>query len=171
MTGRTLLGSMLVGLLAWLAIFACSLSAIWGYHQAFGAEAKVCPHSRTQTARVSCLVKAYRWQKHDRARLHRRLVVKTHTDVVAAVRLASNVSGVSFARLWTISGCESGHNPYAVLGQYEGLFQLGRYHRGFPDLAGLSPFNAYANAMHAALFIARNGESQWSCRSDGSVAY
>lgn len=171
MTRRPIVVWFVAGAASWLLIGAIVLAGVWGYHQAFGAEAKVCPHSRTQTARVSCLVKAYRWQKHDRARLHRRLVAKTHTDVVAAVRLASNVSGVSFSRLWTISGCESGHDPYAVLGQYLGLFQLGRYHRGFPDLVGLSPFNAYANAMHAALFIAKHGESQWSCRSDGSVAY
>lgn len=118
---------------------------------------------------VTCLERAIRWSRKDRARLTRELATKTSPDVRTAIELASRISGVSFTRLWTISGCESGHDPYNVLGQYEGLFQLGRYHRSLPDIAGLNPFNPYVNAIHAALFIARNGEGQWSCRSDGTV--
>jgi hypothetical protein len=114
---------------------------------------------------------ALAWQKHDRARLIAATARRWHASVVAAVRLAANVSGVSFRRLWTISGCESTHDPLDRLGQFWGLFQLGRYHRSMPDMRGLSPWDPYVNAMHAALYIARHGESQWSCRSDGHVAY
>jgi hypothetical protein len=150
--------AVLLSIPIWVVIFAS-----WScWNQAFGA---------SQCRTVKSCHAAIRWQKHDRARLARRLVAKTHVDVVAAIRLAANVSGVSFSRLWTISGCESNHDPYAVTGQYQGLFQLGTYHRSFPEFRGLSPFNAYANAIHAALFIAKHGESQWSCRSNGSVAY
>lgn len=118
---------------------------------------------------VPCFRKALAWQRHDRAKLRHQLAVRWHPSVVTAIELASRVSGVSFSRLWTISGCESTHDPLNVLGQYEGLFQLGAYHRSLPDIRGLNPFDPYVNAMHAALFIAHNGEGQWSCRSDGSV--
>jgi hypothetical protein len=151
-----------------LLLFACGTFTAAAFLVVATVEADA---STKHCESVQCYRKALRWQKHEVVRLHRRLVAKTHTDVVAAIRLAANVSGVSFRRLWTISGCESGHDPYAVLGQYQGLFQLGRYHRGFPEFRGVSPFNPYANAIHAAMFIARNGESQWSCRSDGRVAY
>lgn len=130
--------------------------------------AAICPDARTIGKRVSCLVKAVQWE---RSRRKFELAQKWSPNVRTAVELASRVSGVSFSRLWQISSCESTHDPFNRLGQYEGLFQLGSYHRSMPDIVGLDPYDPYVNAMHAALFIARNGESQWSCRSDGSVAY
>lgn len=126
---------------------------------------------RTPCATLSACHRALAWQRLDRRHLRHQLSVRWHPSVVTAIELASRVSGVSFARLWTISGCESTHNPQDTLGQYRGLFQLGAYHRSLPDIVGLNAYDPYVNAMHAALFIARNGESQWACRSDGHVAY
>ena len=115
--------------------------------------------------------RAVAWQKKA-VRTARRDAAKVwHPDVLAAVELASRVSGVSFGRLWTISRCESTHDPRAKTGQYEGLFQLGARHRGMPDIAGLDPFDPYVNAMHAALYIARHGEGEWQCTSSGGLRW
>lgn len=157
----------------WLAMVVGSWLLVgvlaWGVTEAWPASK--CASVRACRTEIAHKQQAIRWERQQHLRVQKQLAIRWQPNVVAAIRLASNVSGVSFQRLWTISGCESTHNPLDVLGQYQGLFQLGRYHRSFPDLRGLSPFDPYANAMHAALFIARHGESQWSCRSDGSVAY
>jgi hypothetical protein len=160
---RAILAAAVVGAIIWGCIF-------WAVG-AFAAGPIPAHGGRTPCPNLQACRAAVKWQAKDRRHLKHELAVQTHPDVVAAVRLASDISGVSFARLWTISGCESTHDPFNVTGQYEGLFQLGAWHRSFPDLRGLSPFNPYANAMHAALFIARNGEGQWSCKSNGRVAY
>lgn len=159
--------------LVWLAMLAASIGVWAGVVVGIAhADTPIRAHGgRTPCASVVACRKVVRWNVKERRHLQHQLAVRWHPDVVAAIRLASNISGVSFARLWTISGCESRHNPLAVTGQFDGLFQLGAYHRSFPDLRGLSVFNPYANAMHAALFIARHGESQWACRSTGRVVY
>lgn len=168
MTGRTLLGSMLVGLLAWLAIFACSLSAIWGYHQAFGATT-VCPHSRTQTARVSCLVKAVRWHAKNERHLHHKLAARSPYTAAYAIRLASAAFGVPAGDMRRIARCESGMGAQVTAeagSGASGLFQfLGSTWRRTP-FATFDVFDPVANALAAAQLVVHDGGwHEWSCSS------
>lgn len=163
---RRLLCAGLLILTAWAVLTAPAQAAGGGR-----VHPKPCAASKTQAKRVTCLVKAVEWERSKVALRDRQLTIKWEPVVHDAVLMASLYSGYSFTRLWTISGCESTHNPFNVTGQYKGLFQLGDYHQGQPDMKPFSVFNPYANAFHAAFFMERHGESQWACRSDGSVAY
>jgi hypothetical protein len=80
------------------------------------------------------------------------------TPAIMAIRLASRVTGVSEAAMRSVAFCESRLYPFAQNGRYKGLFQLGW------SPFGLSPFDPYANALSAAMTVARQGWRQWECK-------
>lgn len=152
--------SVLVGPLVYLGVAHAKVNP------AHGGRTHPCPTLAKCRSLVAHQRAAIAWQRE--ARRHANAVTY-QSDVRTAIELASRVSGVPLSNLYTIARCESRLDPFNVLGQYEGLYQLGAYHRSLPDIRGLNPFNPYVNAMHAALFIARNGDGQWSCRANGTV--
>lgn len=104
---------------------------------------------------------AWRFRQRTRQLQHTQAVAHRHWQptVDYALRLASAVSGVSYWDLRSVSHCESTHNPYAVNGQYKGLFQLHWTPFGF------SPYDPVANALSAALTVRQDGGwRQWECK-------
>jgi hypothetical protein len=99
----------------------------------------------------------YRTRQLQHVRTH--LQQRWHPTVLYALRLASAVTGVSYWQLYTVSRCESGHNPFAQNGQYKGLFQMHWSPFGF------SPFDPVANALSAAMTVVHDGGwRQWACQ-------
>lgn len=104
----------------------------------------------------------------------------TADDTLDAIDVASQDTGVSYARLYRIVGCETGYtfNPYAVgdHGGSYGAVQLNRYGNALPI------FNSYYNALgldpdpfnpyEAVYFLAESlagahpplGAWSWSCK-------
>lgn len=93
--------ALLIGLLAGV-LFASMLTP------AESAGRKVCPHARTQTARVSCLVKAVRWERKVRAQVIRSRYTPAVVDY--ACRLGYAAFKVAVAHCKKVVGCESGGN-------------------------------------------------------------
>lgn len=69
------------------------------------------------------------------------------------------------AKAHSIMHCESGHNVFAVNGQYRGLFQLGYNYNGTISVVGNGDvFDARTNALAArATYDFRGNWSAWSC--------
>jgi hypothetical protein len=90
-----------------------------------------------------------------RAETHR----QWHPTVVYALRLASAVYAVPYRELYAVSDCESHHYPFAVNGQYRGIFQMHWSPFGF------SPFDPVASALSAAATVVHDGGwRQWACK-------
>lgn len=147
-------------LAAFLGLVVWGVALTIGYSLAFGAT------QRCQTR--SCLVRAVRWQKHDRARLHRELDARVRGDVELAYRLAIGLFHVDLRRL---GYCESRNDPTSYTGPYVGITQQGpNFQARNRDVYRLLPVtNALANVLVAARWIARHGAGEWTCRLDGSV--
>jgi hypothetical protein len=101
----------------------------------------------------------------DRQALRRRLKQRWAPTVGYAIKLASVIYGVPSYQLHRVASCESGHDPFAVNGQYRGVFQEGgMFERGPFGRAGFSVFDPLANVLTAASTVAREGWSQWQCK-------
>jgi len=92
-------------------------------------------------------------------------------DTLAALEAASASTGVSYAWLHRVVGCETGFtwNPAAV-GDYGTSFGAAQLHRGGGELPrfyafGFSdPFNPYEAVTFMAQEFAVGRASAWSCR-------
>ncbi len=76
-----------------------------------------------------------------------------------ALRLANAVYGVPYGELRAVAWCESKFYPFAVNGQYKGIFQMHWSPFGF------SPFDPVASALSAAQTVRADGSwRQWECK-------
>lgn len=80
----------------------------------------------------------------------------------------ADLGPVVLAQAHCIAQRESGYNPYAVNGQYRGIFQLGAHYQGAiaAAAAGLGRpadfFDPYVNAAAAAHVWEQSGWRPWS---------
>lgn len=83
------------------------------------------------------------------------------------VRTQAIAAGANPADALNVSWCESKWNPQARNGQYQGLFQLGDYHRARAASLGYSwadMLRPLPNARTAMDLWASSGWQPWSCK-------
>jgi hypothetical protein len=153
-------------LLATLLVLSVLFTAGWAVANAPGRASDEPPATTTVT-----VVGRYRgvtapgWAARYRRQTRRLMAARAethsrwHPTVLYALRLASAVYGVPYRELYAVSDCESHHYPFAVNGQYRGIFQMHWSPFGF------SPFDPVASALSAAATVVHDGGwRQWSCK-------
>lgn len=155
-----------------IALLAGVLFASW-LTPAQSAERKVCPHSRTQTARVTCLVKAAQWQRHARIAESRHRWKPTRDLIVCAVAAAFSEPCKPLLRT---SDCEDpGLDPLTTNASgHTGWFQestsfMRDNHLPFADASSFRParfftkYNPLVNVLAAVMVWHNHGKRQWTC--------
>lgn len=80
-----------------------------------------------------------------------------------AIRVAAATYGVSESHLRSVARCESGFDPAASNGQYQGIFQFGPTLWSITPVKGFSRNDPYAAALGAAWAFSRGMQSHWAC--------
>ena len=81
-----------------------------------------------------------------------------------AIALAAAAYGVDRQAMRRVAWCESTHRPWAVNGQYVGLFQTGPAFWAHTPFTSFKRTDPYANALATAQVVAAQGWRQWECK-------